>query len=647
MSGSPPIPPSRTGAPARAPSRRWRSSRGLGTVMRTPDGAERLIGAFVTDEYFRVMPEPAAARPRARAIRLRARRARRGGDLLAAVAAAVRRRPVRTGPEHHARRPELYGRRRHAGGLRLSRRGPTCWAPITAILATDPALQQRALHVDSRVVGRLRAGVDSAAGAAGALRRAAHLAETYPAESGGWRSGRSRPWPPRCWATAGRSSGCSPRRRCSCCSSPASTSPPSRWPAPAPARASSPSAPRWAAAAARCSGCSPPSAWCWASRRGRSGSAAAVGLVRWLRVAGRDLLPRADEVAVDPRALAAAVVLAIALVVRLGLLPALRRLGPADAARSRRVQARGPGRRAGGFGPRWWWARSRSRWYCSPARGCWSGASSGSQRVRTGFDDDRLVAVPIEPPSPRYDSPERALQLYRDVAAAVARVPGRPGGGAHQPRPAERRVHQQRHRGGGRARGRGDASDEVLFREVDSAYFRTAGIPIVRGRDFTAEEIAHPGDAVLVNQALAARYWPGGDPIGQADHGVQVGAGAAGVRAAGPGDHRRGRRQRAPLLARHRLRARGVPAVHGHRVAADGADRAHGGRARAADPDARARGPRGGPRHPARGRAAWSRVYDLRSLAARVARRTAASSPACWRRSRCRRCCWPRSGSTA
>ena len=50
---------------------------------------------------------------------------------------------------------------------------------------------------------------------------------------------------------------------------------------------------------------------------------------------------------------------------------------------------------------------------------------------------------------------------------------------------------------------------------MDSAYFRTAGIPILRGRDFTADDMAHPGDAVLVNQALAARYWPGGDALGK------------------------------------------------------------------------------------------------------------------------------------
>jgi predicted permease len=58
-------------------------------------------------------------------------------------------------------------------------------------------------------------------------------------------------------------------------------------------------------------------------------------------------------------------------------------------------------------------------------------------------------------------------------------------------------------------------SDVALFREVDTAYFRTAGIPIVRGRGFTADDLAHPGDAALVNQTFAARYWPGGDALGK------------------------------------------------------------------------------------------------------------------------------------
>jgi putative ABC transport system permease protein len=137
------------------------------------------------------------------------------------------------------------------------------------------------------------------------------------------------------------------------------------------------------------------------------------------------------------------------------------------------------------------------------------------QRVRTGFDQDRLVAVPVEPPSPRYDSPERALQLYRDVAAAVAAVPGVQAVALSNQVPLSGASINSAIEVEGAPAGPADESDEVLFREVDSAYFRTLGIPIVRGRDFTPEDMRSPGDAMLVNEAFAARYWPGGDRIGK------------------------------------------------------------------------------------------------------------------------------------
>jgi putative ABC transport system permease protein len=125
-----------------------------------------------------------------------------------------------------------------------------------------------------------------------------------------------------------------------------------------------------------------------------------------------------------------------------------------------------------------------------------------------------LLAVPIEPALPRYQDPSSALTLYRELADAVAAVPGVrsvaltnhvPLSGASMPSrievdgaPADR-----------------DNTDTALFREVDAGYFRTAGIPILAGRDFSSADIARPGDAVLVNQFLAQRYWPGRNPIGQ------------------------------------------------------------------------------------------------------------------------------------
>ncbi|HKT59737.1 MAG TPA: FtsX-like permease family protein, partial [Gemmatimonadales bacterium] len=247
---------------------------------------------------------------------------------------------------------------------------------------------------------------------------------------------------------------------------------------------------------------------------GALGLGAAVALVRWLRFSAADLLPRAGELAVEPRAMAAGVLLAVSLVVLLGLIPALRHAAPLVATlREGGGAGSGPSRR-----------RLRSALVVGEialalvlltGAGLLIRSLVRLQQVPTGFDQDRLVAVPVDPPSPRYDSAERALQLYRDVAAAVAAVPGVRSVALTNQVPLSGSSINSAIEIDGVTATRAGESDEVLFREVDSAYFRTLGIPVLRGRDFTPDDMRHPGDAMLVNQALAARYWPGGEAVGK------------------------------------------------------------------------------------------------------------------------------------
>jgi len=49
-------------------------------------------------------------------------------------------------------------------------------------------------------------------------------------------------------------------------------------------------------------------------------------------------------------------------------------------------------------------------------------------------------------------------------------------------------------------------------------FFRAAGIPIVRGRDFTGADTADAPLVIIVNKTLADKYWPGQDPIGKRLH---------------------------------------------------------------------------------------------------------------------------------
>jgi predicted permease len=50
---------------------------------------------------------------------------------------------------------------------------------------------------------------------------------------------------------------------------------------------------------------------------------------------------------------------------------------------------------------------------------------------------------------------------------------------------------------------------------VSAEYFQTLGIPLRRGRQFTDEDARSGESPAVINQAMANRFWPGADPIGQ------------------------------------------------------------------------------------------------------------------------------------
>ena len=58
-------------------------------------------------------------------------------------------------------------------------------------------------------------------------------------------------------------------------------------------------------------------------------------------------------------------------------------------------------------------------------------------------------------------------------------------------------------------------SMEVSQAAVGPEYFKTMQIPLISGRDFTADDADKTQHVAVVNQAFAARYWPGQNPVGK------------------------------------------------------------------------------------------------------------------------------------
>ena len=57
--------------------------------------------------------------------------------------------------------------------------------------------------------------------------------------------------------------------------------------------------------------------------------------------------------------------------------------------------------------------------------------------------------------------------------------------------------------------------DATAYQEADPDYFRTMGIPLREGREFAASDLPNAQHVLIVNEAFARRFWPGGDALGK------------------------------------------------------------------------------------------------------------------------------------
>jgi predicted permease len=61
----------------------------------------------------------------------------------------------------------------------------------------------------------------------------------------------------------------------------------------------------------------------------------------------------------------------------------------------------------------------------------------------------------------------------------------------------------------------GQPTPPVISNRVDEGFFDAMAIPVVRGRAFLATDTAITARVAIVNETLAAHYWPGDDPLGK------------------------------------------------------------------------------------------------------------------------------------
>ena len=137
------------------------------------------------------------------------------------------------------------------------------------------------------------------------------------------------------------------------------------------------------------------------------------------------------------------------------------------------------------------------------------------QRVNPGVAADQVLTAQINLPESRYREPAQASAFYRELIERLETLPGVQGASVSTMRPLNGTARNDPFAIEGRPF---DSSNltSAGWQMVDVNYFRTLGIPVVQGRDLTAQDTDEKSPIVaIVNEAMARRFWPNENPIGR------------------------------------------------------------------------------------------------------------------------------------
>jgi putative ABC transport system permease protein len=134
--------------------------------------------------------------------------------------------------------------------------------------------------------------------------------------------------------------------------------------------------------------------------------------------------------------------------------------------------------------------------------------------VRTGLTAEEVLTMelPLDY-GERSDADARAL--YDRMRLEVGAIPGVRDVGVGSTMPLRAAQVQLDIKAEGRPLGPGEPMPRAEFRTADPDYFRAAGIPLLKGREFSTTDRSGSQLVVVVNKTLADKLFPGQDPIGR------------------------------------------------------------------------------------------------------------------------------------
>lgn len=135
------------------------------------------------------------------------------------------------------------------------------------------------------------------------------------------------------------------------------------------------------------------------------------------------------------------------------------------------------------------------------------------RQVSPGFSSQNVLTFVVGVPQVRYPT-EKQAQFYRDLVNRIESLPGVNSASSTIPLPLSGELFSISFETEGRPVAPGDRPSADFF-SIGLNYFKTLGIPQIKGRDFTERDEAKAPGVIIVNEAFARKFFPNEDPIGK------------------------------------------------------------------------------------------------------------------------------------
>jgi putative ABC transport system permease protein len=145
------------------------------------------------------------------------------------------------------------------------------------------------------------------------------------------------------------------------------------------------------------------------------------------------------------------------------------------------------------------------------------------QNIDPGFDRRNVLTAEIDLPQPKYpergsadyDHGDAITNFWNEALRRVRQLPGVEATAATIVLPLSGSNTDSSFAIEGRAVGQKEPTPDEELRTVSADYFKVLKTPLLRGRFFTESDNADAPLVVIINDALARKYWPGEEALGK------------------------------------------------------------------------------------------------------------------------------------